>query len=93
MFDDKLRLSAKEALQHPWLNKFEYDKLDEEVGLEALSSLQAFQVRNILSISFDSKWLKRREIRCVAERDKAEAGSADFHGQPHDDQGAAGRDE
>lgn len=44
--DETKRLSAKEALQHPWLNKFEYDKLDEDVGREALSSLEAFQVRS-----------------------------------------------
>lgn len=39
----KNRLSAQEALKHPWLNQFKYYKLDAKTAQAAIGNLSNFQ--------------------------------------------------
>lgn len=47
-YDPDRRISAEDALRHPWITKKAYEEIDSEVTLNALKNLKDFNIEKKL---------------------------------------------
>ena len=47
-YDPERRISAEEAIRHPWITKKAYEEFDNEATLNALTNLKNFNVEKKL---------------------------------------------
>ena len=47
-YDPERRISAEDALRHPWITKKAYEEVDNEVTLNALKNLKNFNIEKKL---------------------------------------------
>jgi hypothetical protein len=47
-YDPERRISAEDALRHPWITKKAYEEIDSDITLAALKNLRSFNIEKKL---------------------------------------------